>query len=137
MKFGSALVGGVRSVGIECCMVFLLLVLSRFDSQGGGVECVMGHLPYEVGMVTPYEGCVNSMFSGCVVSTGIIPGAFALVTNGVCAELSILVLALLVLMMSGLYVSVLMELCLQCHQIFSLIFAMLPHGALGMFYSRH
>ena len=50
-----------------------------------------------------------------------------------CVELSVSVLVLLALMMSGLYVLVLMELGLQYHQIFLLVFVMLPHGALGMF----
>ena len=52
MKFGIGLVGGVRSVGVEFCMVFLLLVLSHFYCLGGGVECVMGNSPSEVGMMT-------------------------------------------------------------------------------------
>ena len=43
--------------------------------------CVLGHSLSEVGMVTPSEGCVNGMFSEGVVSTGIIPGVFALVTR--------------------------------------------------------
>ena len=42
-------------------------------------------------------------------------------------------LVLLLLMMFGLYVLVLKELKLQCHQIFSLISVMLPHGDLEMF----
>ena len=37
MKFGSGLVVGVRSVGVELSMEFVLLVLSRFDPLGGGV----------------------------------------------------------------------------------------------------
>ena len=48
-------------------------------------------------------------------------------------DLRVSTLSLLVLMMSRLYMSVLLELGLQCLQIFSLIFVMLPHGALGMF----
>ena len=62
-------------------MVFLLLVLSCFDLLDGGVEWVLGQSPSEFGMVTPSEGCVNGMVSGGVVSTGIIPGVFALVTS--------------------------------------------------------
>ena len=42
MNFVSDLVWGVRSIGVELCMVFLLMVLSRFDCLGGGMECVMG-----------------------------------------------------------------------------------------------
>ena len=53
MKFGSGLVGGVRSGGVKLCMIFLLLVLSRFDPLGGGVECMLGHSSSEVGIVTP------------------------------------------------------------------------------------
>ena len=56
MKFDSGLVGGFLSSGVELRMVFWLLVLSRFDCLGGGVECVMGHSPYEVGMATDIEG---------------------------------------------------------------------------------
>ena len=41
MKFGIGLVGGVRSDGDEFCIVFLILVLRRFDSLGGDVECVL------------------------------------------------------------------------------------------------
>ena len=37
MKFGSGLVVGVRYVGVELSMEFVLLVLSRFDPLGGGV----------------------------------------------------------------------------------------------------
>ena len=37
IKFGSGLVGGVHPVGAEFFMVFLLLVLSRFDCLRGGV----------------------------------------------------------------------------------------------------
>ena len=59
-------------------MLFLLLVLSRFDRIGGGMECVLGHSSSKVGMVTPSEGCVNGMFSGGVGSTGIVPGIFSL-----------------------------------------------------------
>ena len=81
MNFGSDLVWGVRSIGVELCMVFLLMVLSRFDRLGGGMECVMGYLPSEVGMVTPYEECVNGMLFRGVVSTDIIPGMFDLVTR--------------------------------------------------------
>ena len=89
-------------------MDFVLLVLSHFDRLDGGVECVLGHSPSEIGMVTPSEGCVNGMFFLGVIYSGIIPGVFSLMT-------SVSVLALLVLMMSGLYVSVLLELGLQCH----------------------
>ena len=39
------------------------------------------HSSSEVGMVTPYEVCVNGMLFGVVVSTGITPGVFALVTR--------------------------------------------------------
>ena len=83
MNFGSGLVGGVRSVGVEFCfcMAFLLLVLSRFDRIGGGMECVLGHSSSKVGMVTPSEGCVNGMLYIGVFPTGIIPGMFALVAR--------------------------------------------------------
>ena len=81
INFGSVLVGCVCSVVVEFHMVFLLLVLSRFDRLGGGVECILGHSPSEVCMVTPYEVFVNGMFSVGVVSTGIIPSVFALVTR--------------------------------------------------------
>ena len=70
---------GVRPVGVKLIMDFVLLVLSRFDRLCGGVECVMGHSPSEVGMVTPCEGCVNVMFSGGVFPSGIIHGVFDLV----------------------------------------------------------
>ena len=62
-------------------MVFLLLFIGRFDHIGGGVECVLGHLPSEVGMVTPSEDFFNVMFSVGVGSNGIIPGVFAIVTH--------------------------------------------------------
>ena len=35
MKFGSVLLGGVHYVGVELSMVFLLLVLIRFDHLSG------------------------------------------------------------------------------------------------------
>ena len=78
MKFVSCLVGGVCYAGVELYMVVLLLVLSRFYCLGGGVECVLGHSPYEFGMVTPSERFPDGMLSGGVVSTGIIPGVFVL-----------------------------------------------------------
>ena len=81
MNFGSGLVEGVRSVGVEFCMVLLLMVLSRSDCLGGGVECVLGHSPSEVGMMTPSEGFINGMLSGAVFPTGIISGVFALATR--------------------------------------------------------
>ena len=62
MKFGSVFLVGVRSVGVECHMDFVLLVLSRFYRLGGGIECVLGNSPSEVVMVTPSEGCVNGIF---------------------------------------------------------------------------
>ena len=37
MKFGGGLVGGVCCVGVKFCMVFLSLVLSRFDPLRGGM----------------------------------------------------------------------------------------------------
>ena len=82
MMFNIGLVGGVLSDDVGLCIVLLLMVLSRFDSIGGGVKCMLVHSLYEVGMVAvkPYEGCVNGMFSGVVVYSGIIPGVFALVT---------------------------------------------------------
>ena len=43
------------------------------------MECVLVKSPSEVGMVTPYEGCVNGIFFGGAGSTEIIPGVFALV----------------------------------------------------------
>ena len=42
MKFGVGLVGDVSDVGVDFCMVFFLIILISFDSQGVGVECVMG-----------------------------------------------------------------------------------------------
>ena len=81
MKFGSGLLVGVRYVGVEFSMDFVILVLSRFDRRGGGVDCVLGHSPSEVGMVTLSKGCVNGMFSGDVGSSGIIPGVFSVVTR--------------------------------------------------------
>ena len=81
MKFGGGLLGGVRSVGVELCMVFFLLVLGRFARLGGGMEFVLGHSPSEVGMLTPSEGFFNGIFSGGVDCTGIIPGMFALVAR--------------------------------------------------------
>ena len=81
MKYGIGLVEGVRSVGAELCMVFLLLVLRHFDCLGGGVECVLGHSLSKVGVVEPSEGCFNVMFSGGVVFTSITPGMFAIVTR--------------------------------------------------------
>ena len=45
MKSGSGLLVGVRSVGVEFSMDFVLLVLSSFDCLCGFVECVMGHSP--------------------------------------------------------------------------------------------
>ena len=81
MTFVSGLVGGLSSVGIELCTVFLLLVCSCFDCIGGGVECVLGHLPSEVSMVIPSEGFDNVMFSGGVVSNGAIPSVFSLVAR--------------------------------------------------------
>ena len=53
MKFGSGILVGFRSIGVELSMEFVILVLSRFDCLGGGVECVLGHSTSEVGMVTP------------------------------------------------------------------------------------
>ena len=79
VNFGSGLVVGVRSVGFEFSMDFVLLVLSPFDRLGGDVECLLGTTYYEVSMLTASEGCVNGMFSGGVFPTGIIPGLFALV----------------------------------------------------------
>ena len=52
-------------------MGFLLLVLSSFDHLGGGVECVLGHSPYEVVMVTSSEVCVNGIFYGGVFPLGL------------------------------------------------------------------
>ena len=43
MNFVSVLVRGVRYVSVKFCTVFLLLVFSRSDRLGGGVECVIGH----------------------------------------------------------------------------------------------
>ena len=43
MKFGSVILVGFRSVGVEFSMDFVLLVLGRFCCLGGGVECVLGH----------------------------------------------------------------------------------------------
>ena len=43
------------------------------------MECILVHLPSEVGMVTPSEVFVNGMFFGGVGSTSIIPGLFAIV----------------------------------------------------------
>ena len=45
-------------------------------------------------------------------------------------DISVSVLALLVMMMSRLYMLVLLELVLQCHQIFSLIFVIFPMALL-------
>ena len=45
------------------------------------MECVLGHLPYEVSMVTPSESFFNGMLSEGVVSAGIIPGVFSLVMH--------------------------------------------------------
>ena len=81
MKFGSGILVGVRSIGVEFSMDFVLLVLSRFDHIGGGFECVLGNSLTEVGVVTPSEGCVNRVFSGGDASYGIIPGMFSLVTR--------------------------------------------------------
>ena len=81
MNFESGLVVGVQYVGVEFSMEFLLLVISRFDRLAGGVECVLGHLPYEVSMVTPSESFFNGMLSEGVVSAGIIPGVFSLVMH--------------------------------------------------------
>ena len=78
-KFGSGLVKGVFHVGVKFSMDFLLLVLCCFDRIGVGVEFLLGQSPSEVGMVTPSKGCVNGMFSGSVIYTGIIPGVFVLV----------------------------------------------------------
>ena len=72
---------GVISDYVGLCIVFLLLVLSRFDRLCGGVECVLTHSPSEVGMVTPSEGCVSGCSGGGVGSTGMMPGVFALVTS--------------------------------------------------------
>ena len=81
MKFSSGILVGVRSVGVEFSMDFVLLFLSRFDRLGGVIECVMGHSPYEVGMVTLSESCVNGMFSGSVVSSEIIPDVISVMTH--------------------------------------------------------
>ena len=81
MKFGSGILVGVQYVGVEFSMDFVLVVISRFGCQGGGVECVLGNSPSEVGMVTLSKGCVNGMFSGDVGSSGIIPGVFSVVTR--------------------------------------------------------
>ena len=80
--FNIGLVGGVLSDDVGLCIVLLMLLLSRFDSICSGVECVLVHSPYEVSMVTvtPYEGYVNGILFGGVVSTRIIPGVFSLVT---------------------------------------------------------
>ena len=72
--------GGCLSNCVGLCIVFLLMVLSRFDCLCGSVECVLVHSPSEVGMVTPSEGCVNGISAGGVGSTGIIPGVLSLMT---------------------------------------------------------
>ena len=92
MKFGSVILVGVCYVGVESIMEFVLLFISCFDRLGVGVEYVLGYSPSEVGMVTPYDGFVNGMFSGGVVSTGIIPSVFSLVTHWcVCGDQSVCV----------------------------------------------
>ena len=80
MKFCIFQVGGVISDGVGLCIIFFLMVLSCFDSLGGGVEGVLAHSPSEVGMLTPSEGCVNGISAGGVGSTGIIPGVISLMT---------------------------------------------------------
>ena len=80
MKFGIVRVGGVLSDGFGFCNIFLL-VLSRFDCLGGGVECVVVHSPSEDGIVTPSEVGINGMSDVGVGSIGIITGVFALVTR--------------------------------------------------------
>ena len=133
IKFGNCILVVVRSSGIEFSFNFLLLVLSCFDCRGSGGECVLGHSPSEVVMVTSSEGFVNGMFSGGFGSSRNIPGVFALVTFWCVHGAKRIWLALLVLIMSWWYVSVMLELGLQYHQIFLLIFLLLLHGALGMF----
>ena len=67
------------SDGVGFCIFVLLVVLSRFDSLGGDMECVLVHSPSEVGMVTPSEGCVSGWSVGGFGSAGIMTGVFDLV----------------------------------------------------------
>ena len=78
---GIGLMGGVLSDGVGFCVLLLLMVLSRFDRLGSGMDCVMVRSPSEVGMVTPSEGCFNCMLFEGAGSTGVIPDMFALVTR--------------------------------------------------------
>ena len=70
-------VGGDTYNGVGFGIVFLPVVLSRFDCLGGGV---LARLPYEVGMVKSSEGFVIVRSYGGIGSVGIIPGVFSLVT---------------------------------------------------------
>ena len=72
-------VGGDTSDGVGffgVCIVCLAVFLNRFDSRGGGLECVLVCSPSEVGMVTHSE-CFFSVWSdGGVFPLGIMPGVF-------------------------------------------------------------
>ena len=85
LKFGNVLVGCVRSDVVEFCMIFLSLVLSRFDRLGYGMERVLRHSPSEAVTIKLSEGCFNGMFSGGVGPTVNIPCVFTLVVCLVCA----------------------------------------------------
>ena len=58
----------------------MTVLLSPFDLLGGGMECVWVQSPSEVGMVIPYECCVDVCSKVGVGSLGILPDVFARMT---------------------------------------------------------
>ena len=84
MHFGMAWVGGDTSDGFGfcgVCIACLTVVLNSFDCQNGDVECMLEHLPYEFGMVTPSECCVSIFSEEGDVFVGIMSGVFSHVTR--------------------------------------------------------